>query len=88
MSPMPDPCQDLLGLKMRNARAHRRVKLNPNDPTALAERDAASTELRTAKIAAAIAAEVDKAPPLTTEQRTRLAALLASGSSPGRDSAA
>jgi hypothetical protein len=52
------------------------IRLKPNDREALA---AARLELRAAKLEDYIVRTVEQAPPLTDEQRARLAAILAPG---------
>lgn len=72
---MPE-AMSLAARRAELARAERRRRLRPADQAAAAHAEALRSEYRTAKITDYIQRVVDSAPPLTTEQRDKLAVLL------------
>lgn len=70
---MPFVASEGLSIERRKLRAHKGVAVRRGDQAEAARLD---TEIRTARLADYIRKTVDAAPPLTAEQRDRLALLL------------
>ncbi len=69
-----------LRARSRVGNLSKKAKQRPDDPAVLAELQQARRDYAAAALEAHIKALVDSAPPLTPEQRDRLAVLLAPGS--------
>ena len=68
-----------MSVSQAHSRLANAVKKSRRDPSARVEVEQARRELAEAKLAAYIPRMVDEAPPLSPEQRDRLAVLLRSG---------
>lgn len=67
---------DVVLARAKNARAAKALRQAPNDPILQEQANTARREYREAMLAEHIRKTVDAAPPLTSEQRDRLAVLL------------